>query len=56
VIPFVASRPLEEVPCRPCLFDKRQQSCATPICLAITVETVMQKVAKVLTKTAAINV
>lgn len=44
----VAKRPTEEVPCRPCLFDKRLQSCEAPICLDITVEEVLAKLKQTL--------
>ena len=48
LLSFVASRPVEEVPCRPCLFDKRKTSCPQPICLDIRLETVFDKVAQLL--------
>lgn len=39
---------VENLPCRPCLWDKRQTSCENPVCLDIPVDKVFDAVCKIL--------
>ena len=40
-VPWVQAVHVDDLPCRPCLFDVRQQSCNQPVCLDIPVDKVM---------------
>jgi len=42
-VPWVQVATVPDLPCRPCLWDKRAKSCENPICTEIPVATVLQR-------------